>query len=140
MSMTGDYPNRSDLRNPATSTARFTGQTYGQASQQARSQRAVRPGVSPATRQAQQMAGEQPQGQPVQRPRAGAQPFNRPTERPNEPLTAGASFGPGPTRLDNSVRPRTLLPSNDVLDRLTALYNMFPNDQLRVLIQRMMER
>ena len=125
-----DYSNRSDLRNPATSTARFTGQTYGEATQQAQSQQMVRPGVSPTTVDAQQMAA---------RPRPGQQPLNRPTERPNEPLTAGAPFGPGPGPMEMQVRPR-MLPGGDVVDRLVALYNMYPNDQLRVLIQRMMER
>ena len=93
MSMTGDYPNRSDLRNPATRQVRFTGQTYGQATQQAQAQQAVPAGSSPEMVQAQQMAAQQ-QGAP--RPQPGAQPLARPSERPNEPITAGAPFGPGP--------------------------------------------
>jgi hypothetical protein len=132
MSMTGDYPNRSDLRNPATRQVRFTGQTYGQGVQQARSQQAVPPGTSPATVQGQQMAARQ-------RPVPGARPLNRPTERPNEPLTAGAPFGPGPGPLEMSA-PARMIPENDVLDRMLALHSMFPNDQLRLKIQQMMER
>lgn len=139
MSMTGDYPNRSDLRNPATSTARFTGQTYGQASQQARSQQAVRPGVSPATRQAQQMAGEQPQGQPVQRPRPGAQPFNRRSERPGEPVTSGVNAGPGPNYVQSTIIPR-FIQTDDVEEQLLALYKTYPNEGLWRLIQRIQER
>ena len=30
MSMTGDYPNRSDLRNPVNRRVEFRGQTYGE--------------------------------------------------------------------------------------------------------------
>ena len=51
-----DYPNRSDLRNPATKKVAFTGQTYGQATQQAASQQSVSPGSAPADVQAQQVA------------------------------------------------------------------------------------
>ena len=127
MSMTGDYPNRSDLRNPATSTARFTGQTYGQATQQAQSQQAVRPGVPPVTQQAQQMA--------AQRPRPGAKPFLRPSERPNEPITAGAPFGPGPNQRQAGIRPR-FINEDDVEQRLIQLYMKYPNEGLRRLLQR----
>jgi hypothetical protein len=135
--MADQYSNRTDLQNPATSTARFTGQTYGQGVQQARSQQMVRPGVSPTTQDAQQMAGEQ--GAAPSRPMPGAMPFDRPTERPTEPLTAGANFGPGPNALDQKTRGR-IIPRNDVLERLIALHNIAPNDQLRALIQQMMER
>lgn len=133
-----NYSNRTDLQNPATSTARFTGQTYGQATQQARSQQMIRPGVTPVTQDAQQMAAAQ-DGAPVRRPRPGEKPLNRPTERPTEPLTAGANFGPGPSALDQPVRGR-IIPRNDVLERMIALHNIAPNDQLRALIQQMMER
>ena len=34
MSMTGDYANRSDLRNQATRRVAFTGQTYGEGAAQ----------------------------------------------------------------------------------------------------------
>jgi hypothetical protein len=126
-----DYPNRSDLRNSATSTARFTGQTYGEGAAQEASQQAVRPGTSPATLQGQAAA--------AQAPRPGAKTFNRPTERPNEPLTAGANFGPGPSAMDQRVRGR-MIPSDDTLERLIALHNMFPNDGLRSIINQMLEQ
>ena len=131
MSMTGDYPNRSDLRNSATSTARFTGQTYGEASAQEASQQAVRPGTSPATLQGQQAAAQAPQ--------PGAKAFNRPTERPNEPLTAGANFGPGPSAMDQRVRGR-MIPFDDTVETLVALHNMFPNDGLKSIIVQMIEQ
>lgn len=137
MSMTGDYPNRSDLRNAATRTARFTGQTYGQATQQARSQRAVRPGTQPETVQAQQMAaqGQAPQPRPV----PGAQPLLRPSERPDEPVTAGANFGPGPNYVQSSIVPR-FIQTSDVEEQLLALYKVYPNEGLLRLLQRMQDR
>ncbi len=127
MSMTGDYPNRSDLRNSATSTARFTGQTYGEASAQEASQQAVRPGTSPATLQGQQAA--------AQAPRPGASPLGRSSERPTEPLTAGADFGAGPGSLEAGVTPR-IIPQDDTMLRLRELYRMYPNDGLRMLVER----
>jgi hypothetical protein len=122
-----DYPNRSDLQNSATSTARFTGQTYGEATAQEASQQAVRPGTSPATLQGQAAA--------AQAPRPGAKTFNRPTERPNEPLTAGADFGAGPGSLEAGVTPR-IIPQDDTVMRLRELYRMYPNDGLRMLVER----
>jgi hypothetical protein len=120
------YPNRSDLRNPATRQVRFTGQTYGQASQQAEAQRAVPPGSAPAQVQAQQMAAQQA-------PRPGARPLLRPTERPNEPITAGADFGPGPNAMQAGIMGRRI-PEDPVMDQLKVLYSMFPNDDLADMI------
>lgn len=106
------YPNRSDLRNPKVAKQAATGQTYGEAGQQLASQSAVPVAPSPT---------DKPVLQPGQ---LGA--FNRPTERPMEPVTAGASFGPGPT-------PRTQFapPTQDpVLMELRALYNAYPSEEL----------
>ena len=114
-----DYPNRSDLRNPATKKVAFTGQTYGQATQQASSQQAVSPGSAPADVQAQQ----------VVRPVPGAQSLTRPTERPDEPITAGADIGAGPNALQAGLRPR-VVPVDDTLETLRALYRMYPSDGL----------
>ena len=136
MSMTGDYPNRSDLRNPATRQVRFTGQTYGQGAQQARSQRAVSPGTPPATVQAQQMAAQQQQRP---RPVPGAQPLLRPSERPDEPITAGMSFGPGPNAVEAGIVPR-FIQTDDVEEQLQALYQAYPNEGLMRLIQRIQDR
>jgi hypothetical protein len=120
------YPNRSDLRNPATRQVRFTGQTYGQASQQAEAQRAVPPGSAPAQVQAQQMAAQQA-------PRPGSRPLLRPTERPTEPITAGADFGPGPNAMQAGIMGRRI-PEDPVMDQLKVLYSMFPNDDLADMI------
>ena len=120
-----DYPNRSDLRNPATKKVAFTGQTYGQATQQASSQQAVSPGSAPSDVAAQQVA----------RPVPGAQSLTRPTERPDEPITAGANIGAGPNAMQAGLIPR-MIPEDPVLDELRALYSMFPNDDLANLLSK----
>ena len=120
-----DYPNRSDLRNPATRKVSFTGQTYGQAAQQASSQQAVSPGSAPSDVAAQQVA----------RPVPGAQSLTRPTERPGEPITAGADIGAGPNAMQAGLTPR-MIPEDPVLDELRALYSMFPNDDLANLLSK----
>jgi hypothetical protein len=120
-----DYPNRSDLRNPATKKVAFTGQTYGQASQQASSQQSVSPGSAPADVQAQQVA----------RPVPGAQSLTRPTERPGEPITAGVDIGAGPNAMQAGLT-KPIMPQDDTLARLRALYSMFPNDDLANMISK----
>lgn len=123
-----EYPNRSDLRNPATRQVRFTGQTYGEGAQQARSQQAVAPGSAPAQVQAQQMAAQQA-------PRPGARPLLRPTERPGEPITAGADFGPGPNRMQAGIMPR-IIPVDETMEELRMLYQLYPNPDLLNLISK----
>ena len=113
--MAKQYPNRSDLRNAGGKVAKqtATGQTYGEAKKQMDAQSAVPMAAAPTD--------APPQIQPGQ---LGA--FNRPTERPDEPLTAGASFGAGPT-------PRTqfAVPTSDpVLTELRALYSAYPSTEL----------
>lgn len=127
MSDTGqNYPNRSDLRDAATRQARFTGQTYGQGAAQIRAQQAVPAGAPPTAVQGQQMA---------QRPRPGAQAFNRPSERPNEPITAGADFGPGMNSMQAGIRPR-FIREDEIEQRLMMLYRAHPNEGLRLLLNR----
>ena len=113
--MAKQYPNRSDLRNAGGKVAKqtATGQTYGEAKKQMDAQSAVPMAAAPTD--------SAPQIQPGQ---LGA--FNRPTERPDEPVTAGASFGAGPT-------PRTqfAVPTSDpVLTELRALYSAYPSTEL----------
>ena len=126
--MAEQYPNRSDLRSPATRQVRFTGQTYGQASQQAAAQQAVPPGSAPAQVQAQQMAAQQA-------PRPGARPLLRPTERPTEPITAGADFGPGPSSQQAGIMPR-IIPVDDTMEELRMLYQLYPNPDLLDLLSK----
>lgn len=123
-----DYSNRSDLRNPATRKVAFTGQTYGQGAQQARSQQAVAPGSAPVTIAAQQAARQAA-------PRPGAKPFLRGTERPDEPITAGANFGTGPSPIQAGIRPR-IIPEDNLLDEMRALYALYPTEELAQLISK----
>lgn len=120
MSDTGNFPNRSDLRNPAKQVA--TGQTYGKATQQMEAQRAVPMGRSPVE--------VTPQRPP--RPTPGTLGgLTRPSERPAEPITAGANFGPGP----NAAAAGMPVPRiNSALAELRAIYQMFPSDDLLDLI------
>jgi hypothetical protein len=110
--MAKQYPNRSDLRGGKVAKQTVTGQTYGQATQQMQAQSAV-------------PMAQAPTDKPVIAPGSlGA--FNRPTERPDEPVTAGASFGAGPT-------PRTQfapMTNDNVLIELRALYEAYPSDEL----------
>ena len=112
--MAKDYPNRSDLRGGKVPKMAATGQTYGQAGKQMASQAAV-PMAPPPTENIQQV-------QPGQMGN-----LLRPTERPAEPVTAGASFGPGPTPMTQFAVPRN---NDPVLNELRGLYQAFPSEEL----------
>lgn len=114
-----EYPNRSDLRNPAQKMAATAakGQTYGEAGKQIQAQKAV-------------PMGQAPTDTALQPGQLGA--FDRPTERPAEPVTAGASFGPGPTPSPMMMVPRN---NDPVLTELRAMYEMFPSDDLADLLE-----
>jgi hypothetical protein len=112
--MAKDYPNRSDLRGGKVPKMAATGQTYGEAGKQMASQSAV-PMAAPPTENI-------PQVQPGQMGN-----LLRPTERPTEPVTAGASFGPGPTPMTQFVVPRN---NDPVLNELRGLYEAFPSEEL----------
>jgi hypothetical protein len=122
--MAKQYPNRSDLRNPAKKIAAKAapGQTYGEAGKQMAAQRAV-PMAAPPTDVAPTATPQQPRVAP-----GSMGPLNRPTERPDEPLTAGAPFGPGRTQqLGGYIGPRN---SDPILDELRALYATYPSEEL----------
>lgn len=115
-----EYPNRSDLRNPAKLAAKAApGQTYGEAGKQIAAQRAVPMGTPPT----EQVGRSQPASAPApEQPMA----FDRPTERPNEPITMGLSMmGPQTPRYD------------PVLEELLTLAKMYPNPDLDALISSM---
>jgi hypothetical protein len=112
--MAKDYPNRSDLRGGKMPKMAATGQTYGEAGKQMASQSAV-PMAAPPTENI-------PQVQPGQMGN-----LLRPTERPTEPVTAGASFGPGPTPMTQFAVPRN---NDPVLNELRGLYQAFPSEEL----------
>jgi hypothetical protein len=119
--MAKQYPNRSDLRNAGGKVAKqvATGQTYGEATKQMASQ-SVMPIASAPT-------DAPPQIQPGQ---LGV--FDRPTERPTEPVTSGASFGPGNTPRTQFTVPRN---NDDVLNELRALYSAYPSDELADMLE-----
>lgn len=121
--MAKQYPNRSDLRNPTKKLAAKAapGQTYGEAGKQIAAQQQVPMAPQP------QPAVAQPQ--PVERPRPGQfGPLDRPTERPNEPVTAGAPFGPG--RMAPMSGYTGVRNGDPVLDELRALYAAYPSEEL----------
>jgi hypothetical protein len=120
--MANEYPNRSDLRNPAKKIAKTAakGQPYGQAGAQMASQSAVPMAPSPSA-----VVPSAPSAPPIQPGGLGA--FSRPTERPDEPVTAGASFGPGPTPGREFVVP---VAGDAVLNELRGLYQAFPIPEL----------
>lgn len=122
------YPNRSDLQNPAKKVAvqAAKGQTYGKSAAQMESQRTVPMGPSPSAVQPQSAAG------PAVAP-GGLGNFSRPTDNPNEPLTAGANFGPGPNAAQAGVSYASQNTDN-VLMELKQLYQAFPDDDLADLI------
>ena len=121
--MSDAYANRTDLQNPAQKIARQVapGQTYGEGAAQMRSQQAVPMGRSPV-----EAAPQRPRPVPGT---IGA--LTRPTERPNEPITAGAPFGPGP---GPEVMGAASVSGNAALDELRMIYQMFPNDDLADLL------
>jgi hypothetical protein len=112
-----EYPNRSDLRNPAAKLApkAATGQTYGEAGKQIAAQQAVPMGAPPT-------AAPQPM-QPVNRPVPGnVVDLMAPTQRPDDQMAPIMN------------QPMVLPMSNPVLEELEVLYRMYPNDDLLGLI------
>jgi hypothetical protein len=110
------YPNRTDLATQPSLPARVaTNQTYGRAQAQLQAQRQIPmappptlippaggPTGGPPSLPGATSPPAPPAGVPAPLPPApnlvpgGAGPLERATERPNEPVTAGASLGPGP--------------------------------------------
>lgn len=109
------YSNRSDLiEKPRQPVRTATGQAYGQAGAQAAAQRAI-----PLPQQPSPQMGSAP---PL--------PFDAPTQRPGEPVTAGLPIGAGPG-------PEVLGPMGDdtIILQLRALYQAYPNSDLRAIIE-----
>lgn len=116
-----DYPNRSDLRNPAKRVA--TGQTYGKATEQMRAQQAVPMGRSPVEVRPKPSA-----------PRPGALgPLTRPSEKMAEPITAGVNFGDGPNAVQAGI-PMATDPEAEAIDELMAIYQAYPSPQLAMIL------
>jgi hypothetical protein len=113
-----DYPNRSDLRNPAAKMAAkaATGQTYGEAGKQIAAQQAVPMGASPTDVSAAQT--------PKPRPTPGnVVDLMAPTERPQDMMAPVMGN-----------KPMILQAADPVLDELEVLYSMYPNDDLKDLL------
>jgi hypothetical protein len=100
-----------------------TGQTYGEAGKQIAAQRAVPMGAPPT-----QAPPQAPRPMP-----GSLGDLTRPTERPNEPITAGADFGAGPSSLQAGILPAPSA-SNDVLEQLLYLNRLYPNPDVENLI------
>lgn len=115
------YAQRTDLNSSA-----MTPQ-YGGAKALEDAQKAVPMGSSPT--------GSAPQ---VQRPIPGELGLlTRPTESPEEPITAGAPFGPGPGPSAAGI-PINAAPMSgskqDLIERVRAIYSMYPNPNLMSLM------
>ena len=111
------YAQRSDLNSSAMTPE------YGGIKALADAQKAVPMGASPTATAPQ-----------VQRPTPGAAgSLTRPTERPNEPITAGANFGPGSNAMGAGIPiPRS---SNVVaIEELRAIAQMYASDDLLDLL------
>ena len=104
-----------------------TNQQYGMALAQQKAQQAVPMGQSP-------VSAPQPTT-PMVRP-GSLTPLTAPTSRPNEPITAGANFGPGPNAMAAGIIP-TPPAQNDVLEQLAYLNSLYPNRDLENLIDSM---
>jgi hypothetical protein len=113
-----EYPNRSDLRNPAAKIAAKAapGQTYGEAGQQIAAQQAVPMGAAPTDVSAAQA--------PKPRPTPGnVVDLMAPTERPQDQMAPVMGNTP------------MILPTRDpVIDEIEVLYSMYPNDDLKDLL------
>jgi hypothetical protein len=114
------YAQRSDLNSSAMTPE------YGGVKALSDAQKSVPMGASPTATAPQ-----------VQRPTPGAAgSLTRPTERPNEPITAGANFGPGPNAMGAGI-PVSSSPvggRDDLGLRLRAIASQFPNAALLGLI------
>lgn len=119
--MAEQYPNRSDLRNPAQKVAKQVapGQTYGEGAAQMRSQQAV------------PMASAPTDTPPVVMP-GSLGSLDRPTERPDELPTTGSSIGPGPgpEMFGRSPGVPQQWSKLDLVERVRAVASMYPSPVL----------
>lgn len=127
--MATDYPNRSDLRGGKMPAQAATGQTYGEAGKQIAAQQSVPMGSSPTSSMP---SAPSPSIQP-----GSMGDLLRPTERPNEPITAGADFGPG-VDMQQAGIPIVAPGFNDALEEIKVLYRQFPNEDLGLLLSSML--
>ncbi len=114
--------NRFDLQNPAAKVAKAAakGQTYGKATEQLESQSAVPMGAPPSDVSASRVA------RPIS--------LTAPTERPDEPITAGANFGPGPNMYQAGIP--MVNETQLAMQEIRQIAMMFPNEDLEDLLLR----
>lgn len=112
-----EYPNRTDLQNPAAKLAAkaATGQTYGAAGQQIAAQQAVPMGAAPTD-----MAPQPQQPRPTP---GNVVDLMAPSERPQDMMAP---------IMGN--KPVILQAADPVIDELEVLFRMYPNDDLRDLL------
>jgi len=108
----------------------FKGQTYGEGAAQERRVQAMPTGAAPTQQRAQQAARRVAPAAPGS--------LTAPTARPDEPITAGADFGPGPNSAQANL-PAQLIPVDQTMEQLRVLYQMFPNDDLADMISKYTE-
>jgi len=108
---------------PAMMAAR--GQTYGKRKQQEDAQRAV-----PMRRSPVEVQGNQPP-RPVP---AAPGSLVGPSTRPEEPITAGANFGPGPNAFQAGIPDEAELDDNALIE-MRAIYRAYPSQELADIIQ-----
>ena len=99
-------------------------QQYGMRLAQQKSQQAVPMGESPVS--------APQQTKPTVRP-GSLTPLTAPTARPNEPITAGADFGPGPNSAVVGMIPQ-IGSKNDLAMRVRAIASQFPSAALLGLV------
>ena len=109
------YPNRSDLRDRP---------TYGEKQKIKDSTSVVPVAPSPVAAPMQ-----------LQGPRPGSfAPLTAPTQRPNEPITAGAAFGPGDTPLQAGIP--IVGQQQNAMSEIKAIFQLHPNDDLLNLLDK----
>jgi len=101
-------------------------QQYGMRLAQQKAQQAVPMGQSPTT--------VSPPAQRLRTAPGTLTPLTAPTSRPNEPITAGADFGPGPTAMASGI-PNEMSANDDALRELKAIYSAYPSQDLADVIQ-----
>lgn len=123
------YGIRTDLNQPQAKVKRMVkaGQTYGKAGEQMASQRMQPMGAPPTEVQATRQAARKPQPLPA---------FSRPTERKNEPITAGAPFGPGMGPIAAGIP--TYDPAVAAIEEVKLLAQLEQNNDLADLASRWM--
>lgn len=118
------YPNRVDLQlgDRQQPIMRPPSTQYGEQAELVRQQQALPVSAAPAP--APMPASTRPPMPPTQ-----IIPLDSPTMRPDEPLTAGAPFGPGPGPSFTRMR------EDPIADEVRALYVQFPYAGLREILE-----